>query len=85
MSFNSKITLLSAFGFMVWSGENSSPCSKTCVSSTLPISSASTVNIAFWPSVVPIDVIIGSLETPNPLLNTFIECIPPISPKDFVE
>ena len=85
MSFNSKITLLSAFGFKVLSGENSNPCSKTCVLFTFPISSASTVNTAFLPSVVPIDVMIGSLLTLNPLLNTFIECIPPISPKDFVE
>ena len=55
------------------------------MSSTLPILSVSTVNTVFFPSVVPIDVIIGNLSTLNPLFKTFIECIPPISPKDFVE
>ena len=85
ISFNSKITLLSAFGFNVWSGENSNPWSNTWVSFTLPILSVSTVNTAFFPSVVPIDVIMGNLVTLKPLFKTFIECIPPISLKDFVE
>ena len=74
------MTLLSAFGFKVWSGENSNPWSKTWVSSTLPIPSDSTVNIAPVPPVVPIDVIIGNSWTLNPLFKTFIECIPPLSP-----
>ena len=47
------MTLLSAFGFKVWSGENSNPWSKTWVSSTLPIPSDSTVNIALVPPVIP--------------------------------
>ena len=85
ISFNSKIILLSAFGFNVLSGENSKPWLKTWVLLTLPISSVSTVNTTFLPSLVPIDVIIGKSVTLKPLFNTFTECTPPISSVDFVE
>ena len=85
VSFNSKITLLSAFGFKVLSGENSKPWSETLVSLALPISSVSTDKTAFTPVVVPIEVIIGSLSTLIPSLKTFTEYIPPISPVELVE
>ena len=67
------------------SGENSKPWSKTLVSLAVPISSVSTDKTAFTPLVDSIEVIIGSLSTLIPSLNTFTECIPPISPVEFVE
>ena len=81
----STITLLFAFGVRVLSGENSNPWLITWVPSTLPISSAFTVNTEFTPSLVPIDVIIGKSLTWNPLFKTSIEWIPPISLIDDVE
>ena len=39
----------------------------------------------FRPAKGSAKVIIGNVVTLKPLFKTFIECIPPISPKDFVE